>query len=975
MLSHWVEDEPTTTEIGRPPILIRLQPTYDIAIVTLSDDGYWIDIRITSEDGSPKDQNRFQSSDQLSSIAGSWLSEGGFFVAKSLRASGAIIVDKFFGNGTQDNAKTFELFSGPADTLSAASLYSASSSLRIVISFTHTMSERSYYHIVEANNINWGATVRAGQVSTNTSTVDAYMESPSVLAIRDLDESFCFVWIRRLKIENDFAAPEIVTKCNNFHPDNSSTESSEFILEPGSFGNYQVDSVDGLRLFEHSGNAFVVAFTRRVSWPPPVIAPTLYELAYQKVTFFLSGQPNITSHSSIQNNQREWPAATGSDDFGLFTYYDTASQHVYAQVRTFNGEPLGPSFKLMSDLFSASFVSVMLHRMGTDNPALPDSAFAARAVTVGGPKYETPLIMTTLISHPAAIRNLDSSHPGPSTPSSLPPYSNSTQLGPFDSTILLRSCGNPAMLTLSNKNIVVATDLGSAVSIHLLDYANSSVLKTWTISLTAPAATCPSIAENELGKFIVVWHQASLQIWGQLFSSDGSSAGEPYIISDSSTQTLYPSVAYCKSQHFVVAYQSANNQTVLARALRSSDGVPLGLQFQVNMASPTWLKESVKVTSIPNDPRGSVAIAWIASRATFHSNVFGQVFVYDAASSYLFSPSSVEFSLIPSTSELYKRMARLELASWSDTSHIALMYQTFTTDSYATICVNIFSTEENKWLGNTACLNVAQDGRTVSQPTLVTFYQPQSKAVGMIWKETLANGTIMAVIHPIAVPSLEHLTTNVVRFLSAPNTWFTGCMTLADDPTSLDRRIALAYLSQDANTTNLVVERVQLSLSSSSSPLSLSPYGSVPDYYSDSEEAPALKRSKSLWWIAVLIVAVIFGLMLLGFAIHHCKKYRSGSPTNIAQNNSTATPYAPAPTSNANYTSGTGFSPRTPAHTHSTTPVAATAAAPLVHLRTEELPEQASTSVSEPEIEEVPEDERGAGWVPMTANERLFRKY
>lgn len=144
-----------------------------------------------------------------------------------------------------------------------------------------------------------------------------------------------------------------------------------------------------------------------------------------------------------------------------------------------------------------------------------------------------------------------------------------------------------------------------------------------------------SVAMNADG-FVVTWHDDGIQ--GQRFASDGGLLGATFQINGYTTgNPIFPDVAMDPSGGFIVAWSNEGSpgddtslNSVLARRF-SSDGMPLGSDFQVN----TYTTDNQWFPSVSTASDGSFVIAWQRSGpagGSSSSRIMGRRYASDGSS-------------------------------------------------------------------------------------------------------------------------------------------------------------------------------------------------------------------------------------------------------------------------------------------------------------------------------------------------------
>ncbi len=130
----------------------------------------------------------------------------------------------------------------------------------------------------------------------------------------------------------------------------------------------------------------------------------------------------------------------------------------------------------------------------------------------------------------------------------------------------------------------------------------------------------PAVASDAAGNFVVVWESygsvgpdsSSRSIQGQRFSSDGAPVGSQFQVNSYSTgQQAVAKVASDPVGNFVVTWMSAladsdaSDGSIQAQRYDSA-GAPLGGQFQVN----TYTTGQQGISSLAVDAQGSLVVVW-----------------------------------------------------------------------------------------------------------------------------------------------------------------------------------------------------------------------------------------------------------------------------------------------------------------------------------------------------------------------------
>ncbi len=146
-------------------------------------------------------------------------------------------------------------------------------------------------------------------------------------------------------------------------------------------------------------------------------------------------------------------------------------------------------------------------------------------------------------------------------------------------------------------------------------------------SYTTEGAFDPRVAVAPDGDFVVVWHnyrpgdyaQQSYDIQARRFASDGSPRGDQFQVNlDTPGIRYYPAVATSTDGDFVVVWSSFYYDyvyppvsSVQARRF-SSDGTPLGSEFQVN----AYTTEYRARPSVATGPGGQFIVVWHSDGST-----------------------------------------------------------------------------------------------------------------------------------------------------------------------------------------------------------------------------------------------------------------------------------------------------------------------------------------------------------------------
>ena len=143
----------------------------------------------------------------------------------------------------------------------------------------------------------------------------------------------------------------------------------------------------------------------------------------------------------------------------------------------------------------------------------------------------------------------------------------------------------------------------------------------------------PVVAADPTGQFVVVWESVGspgtdnsvYSVQGQRYSSNGTPLGSQFQVNTyiSSNQTD-PAIASDPSGNFVVVWTSSgspgndNNLTSIQGQRFAANGLPLGNQFQVN----TFLASTQQRASVACDAVGNFVVAWESngSNGTDHSS-------------------------------------------------------------------------------------------------------------------------------------------------------------------------------------------------------------------------------------------------------------------------------------------------------------------------------------------------------------------
>jgi hypothetical protein len=126
----------------------------------------------------------------------------------------------------------------------------------------------------------------------------------------------------------------------------------------------------------------------------------------------------------------------------------------------------------------------------------------------------------------------------------------------------------------------------------------------------------PSVAEDSLGNFVIVWQSgnystgqdgSSTGVFGQRYDDAGMPIGGEFQVNTYTTgQQGSPSVASDADGNFVVAWENGYYGTGIFGQHFAASGVPIGLEFQVN----TYTTGSRQRPHVSATPDGNFVIAW-----------------------------------------------------------------------------------------------------------------------------------------------------------------------------------------------------------------------------------------------------------------------------------------------------------------------------------------------------------------------------
>jgi hypothetical protein len=130
-------------------------------------------------------------------------------------------------------------------------------------------------------------------------------------------------------------------------------------------------------------------------------------------------------------------------------------------------------------------------------------------------------------------------------------------------------------------------------------------------------STSPSISTDGTGNFVIVWHNflnGDYDIYAQRYASDGSAIGTNFKINDDSgsTNQMFPSISTNNSSSFVITWtDKRNGDTDIYGQVYSSDGSALGTNFEINDDQQGARQ---KRPYICTDSSGNFVIMWVDER-------------------------------------------------------------------------------------------------------------------------------------------------------------------------------------------------------------------------------------------------------------------------------------------------------------------------------------------------------------------------
>ncbi len=145
---------------------------------------------------------------------------------------------------------------------------------------------------------------------------------------------------------------------------------------------------------------------------------------------------------------------------------------------------------------------------------------------------------------------------------------------------------------------------------------------------------CPSISADGSGNFIITWRDernVDGDIYGQRYSKDGTAMGSNFKVNDDQgsywpDRQYFSSISADSSGIFIITWEDYRNNNYDIYAQRySSDGTPLGSNFQVNDDQGN---EGQKYPSISTDGSGNFIITWRDHR-NGNSDIYAQRYLSD----------------------------------------------------------------------------------------------------------------------------------------------------------------------------------------------------------------------------------------------------------------------------------------------------------------------------------------------------------
>lgn len=178
------------------------------------------------------------------------------------------------------------------------------------------------------------------------------------------------------------------------------------------------------------------------------------------------------------------------------------------------------------------------------------------------------------------------------------------------------------------------------VSISNIDNNSEFQVNTYT----ANNQLYPSVAMSSDGNFVVTWDSygqdgSDWGVYGQRFSSDGTTLGSEFRVNTYTTITQrLPSAAMDSNGNFVVTWmsrgQDGNGEGIYGQRF-SSDGIPLGSEFQVN----TYTTNDQRNPSVAMDSSGNFVVIWEGGGDGDSSGIYGQRYSSDG------TPQGSEFQV------------------------------------------------------------------------------------------------------------------------------------------------------------------------------------------------------------------------------------------------------------------------------------------------------------------------------------------
>ena len=167
---------------------------------------------------------------------------------------------------------------------------------------------------------------------------------------------------------------------------------------------------------------------------------------------------------------------------------------------------------------------------------------------------------------------------------------------------------------------------------------------------TAGNQTEASIAMNDAGDFIIVWHGPSINeedIFAQRFDPNGQPLGDELMVNTyTQGKQQYPKVAISRDGAFAVVWESEKPEaqtTIVSFRTFDVNGLAIGEEFNVNSIA------NCRYPDVAMDPNGNFAIVWMEDRSS--NSIMAKLHNADGtAKTVPFDVSTIKFSSVTRSS-------------------------------------------------------------------------------------------------------------------------------------------------------------------------------------------------------------------------------------------------------------------------------------------------------------------------------------